>query len=125
MPQTREAWAALTGVAFTPAVIMGLVGWAVFSHPTITLGSLVSFAWWQVAELGSTAVTALSGVLFQGLDSLGARSLFDALASAPLLVAGGVLVYSVLCALALRVLYRNLFMDRSRRDRYAHASFAS
>lgn len=125
VPHTREAWAALTGVAFTPAVIMGLVAWAVFSHPTITLGSLVSFAWWQVAELGSTAVAALSGVLSQGVDSLGARSLFDLLASAPLLVAGGVLVYSVLCALALRVLYRNLFMDRSRRDRYAHASFAS
>jgi anti-sigma factor RsiW len=125
VPHTRQAWAALTGVAFTPAVIMGLVAWAVFSHPTITLGSLVSFAWWQLAEVGSTALTAISALLVQGVDSFGARSLFDMVASAPLLVAGGVLVYSVFCALALRVLYRNLLTDRSRRDRFAHASFAS
>ena len=125
VPHTRQAWAALTGVAFTPAVIMGLVAWAVFSHPTITFGSLVSFAWWQIADLGSTAMTAFSALLFQGIDSFGVRSLLDVLASAPLMVAAGVLVYSVLCVLALRVLYRNLFTDRSRRDRYAHASFAS
>lgn len=124
-PRTREAWAAVTGVAFTPAVIAGLAAWTVFSHPTMTLGALASFVWWQVAEFGSTGLTALSGVLFQGVDSFGARWLFDALTAAPLVVAGVALVYSVLCALALRVLHRNLFMDRSRRDRLAHATVAS
>jgi anti-sigma factor RsiW len=124
-PHSREAWAALTGVAFTPAVIVGLAAWAVFSHPAMTVGALASFAWWQVTDFGSTALTTLYGALPQGVDAFGARSLIDALSTTPALVVGGALVYSVLCALALRVLHRTLFTDRSRRDRLSHATFAS
>jgi anti-sigma factor RsiW len=45
VPQTRQAWAALSGVAVTPAVTLGLLVWTLFTHPTLTPGALASFAW--------------------------------------------------------------------------------
>jgi anti-sigma factor RsiW len=124
-PRTREAWAALSGVAVTPAVIAGLVAWAVFSHPTLTMGSLASFLFWQLADVSMVLFGGLTGAMAQSVDAFGARSLLEALAAAPLMVAGAVLTYSVLCVLALRVLYKNLFANRPVRDRYAHVSATS
>jgi anti-sigma factor RsiW len=64
VPQTRRAWAAISGVAVTPAVTVGLVLYAVFSHPTLTPGALASFVWWQLSDLAlaawSVASTAVS-----------------------------------------------------------------
>ena len=125
VPQTRRAWAALSGVAVTPAVITGLVAWAVFSHPTITLGSLASFMVWQAADLVSGFFSGAGAMLVQSVDAFGARSLFEALAAAPLVAVGVALGYTALCVLALRVLYRNLFANRSLYGRHAHAYFAS
>jgi anti-sigma factor RsiW len=125
VPQSREAWAALSGVAVTPAVIAGLVAWAVFSHPTLTMGSLASFLFWQLADVSMALFGGLTSTLAQSVDLLGARSLLRAAAAAPMMVAVGVLGYSMLCALALRVLYKNLFVNRSLRDRYAHVSATS
>lgn len=116
VPHSRQAWAALSGVAVTPVVITGLVAYAVFSHPTLTLGSLLSFAWWQLSDLLNGAATTLSGAVLQNAGGLGVSNLFEMLAAAPLLVAGGVIVYTMTSALALRVLWKNL---------YAHASSAS
>jgi hypothetical protein len=125
IPKTRESWAALTGVAFTPAVIAGLAAWVVFSHPAVTVASLASFVWWQVADLASMTLAGVPGILSRGWDAAGARALFEALAAQPLLMAGAVLLYSALCALAARVLHRILFSDRSPRDRRPHVTFAS
>ena len=108
VPQTRRAWAALSGVAVTPAVTAGLVLYAVFSHPTLTPSALAAFAWWQLTDLASAAWGGVSGALVQSGELFGAYSLFDTLASAPLALAGGVLAYSIVSALALRVLYKNL-----------------
>jgi anti-sigma factor RsiW len=124
VPQTREAWAALSGAAVTPAVIVGLVAWAVFSHPTLTLGSLASFVAWQVVDFGSAVFSGASGAIAQAVDAVGARGLLDALASAPLMMAGAGLVYVVLCVLALRILYKNLFTRRSLGGRYAHGALS-
>ncbi|MCH1571262.1 MAG: zf-HC2 domain-containing protein, partial [Longimicrobiales bacterium] len=116
VPQTREAWAALSGVAVTPVVIVGLMAYAVFSHPTLTVGSLLSFARWQVSDLATAALTALSAAALQNASGLGVSTLLEMLVAAPVLVAGGVLIYTVASAFAVRVLWRNL---------YAHASSAS
>jgi len=121
VPQTREAWAALSGVAVTPAVVAGLVFYAVFSHPTLTLGSLVSFTWWQVTDLAVVGFAAFSAAAVQSAEVFGAYSLFETLAGAPVMVAGGVLAYSMVCALAMRVLYTNLIPNRPD-GRYAHVS---
>jgi anti-sigma factor RsiW len=125
VPQTREAWAALTGIAVTPAVTVGLMFYAVFSHPTLTLGSLAAFVWWQMTDLAGATLTAVTGAVVQGTEAVGAPALFDVLASAPGMVAGGVLAYTMICALALRVLYKNLLTNRRSNGRYVHASTAS
>ena len=122
VPQTREAWAALSGVAVTPAVITGLVFYAVFSHPTLTLGSLASFAWWQVTDLATAGFAAFSAAAVQSAAVFGIYPLLETLAAAPMMVAGGVLAYSMVCALALRVLYKNLNPNRPMDGRYAHVS---
>ena len=106
-------------------MIVGLVVWAVFSHPTLTMGSLASFLFWQLADVSMALFGGLASTLAQSVDLLGARSLLRAAAAAPMMVAVGVLGYSMLCALALRVLYKNLFVNRSLRDRYAHVSATS
>ena len=116
VPQTREAWAALSGVAVTPVVIMGLMAYTVFSHPTLTAWSLLSFARWQVSDLATGALTALSGAALQNASGLGVSTLLEMLVAAPLLVAGGVIIYTVASAFAVRVLWKNL---------YDHASPAS
>jgi anti-sigma factor RsiW len=120
LPRTRRAWAALAGVALTPAVTVGLVLYTVFSHPTLTPQALVSFAIWKATELASATWSALAALALDagqvlGLDML-ARSLFDA----PVMLAGGVMAYSLVSALALRVLYKNLWGHR-RHARLSHS----
>lgn len=122
VPHTRQAWAALSGVAVTPAATVALVFYAVFSHPTLTLGSLASFAWWQVTDLAAWGWTALSSAALESTQLFGVYSLVETLSSAPLTVAGGVLVYSMASVLALRVLYRNLTDNRPLKGRYAHVT---
>lgn len=122
VPQTHEAWAAVSGVAVTPAVTVGLILYVVSSHPTLTLGSLASFAWWQVTDLGSMALSGLSAAVLQSGELFSVYSLFETLASAPLMVAGGFLTYSMASALALRVLYRNLVANRAVNAHYAYVS---
>lgn len=122
VPQTRQAWAALSGVAVTPAAIFGLLFYAVFSHPTLTLGSLASFAWWQVTDLASAFAARFAATALQSGEVFGLYSLVETLASAPLMVAGGVFAYSMVCGLALRVLYRNLLANRPLNGRYTHVT---
>lgn len=122
VPQTRQAWAAISGVAVTPAVTLGLVFYVLASHPTLTLGGLASFAWWQLSDLASAAWTMLATAALQSGQLLSFYALLEALSAAPLAVAAGGLAYSLSCALALRVLYKNLFASRPTEGRYAHVS---
>jgi len=115
VPRTRRAWAALSGVAVTPAAIFGLLIWVVFSHPTLTPQALASFAMWQISDL---LAAGWNGLLATGLtvaSTTGYESVLQSLttlARAPLVLAGGALVYSAVAALALRVLYKNLMAHR-------------
>ena len=122
VPRTRRTWAAISGVAVTPAVTAGLVFYAVFSHPTLTLEALASFVWWQVTDLATLGWTTLSGAVLESAQLFDAYSLVETVASQPLAVAGALLAYSVVSALALRVLYMNLIVNRPLEGRYAHVS---
>jgi anti-sigma factor RsiW len=113
VPRTRRAWAALSGVAVTPAVIFGLMAYAVFSHPTLTIQSLASFAVWQLGDLFAAAWTALVNGAPGLASAPGAGSVLDLLAASPLLVAAGAIAYSAVAAIALRVLYKNLLGNRT------------
>jgi len=112
VPRTRRAWAALSGLAVTPAAIFGLVIWAVFSHPTLTPQALASFALWQLTDLFAFGWNAVVAGGLEALSLLGAGSLLDLLVGSPLVVAGGALAYSAAAAVALRVLYKNLIANR-------------
>jgi anti-sigma factor RsiW len=122
VPQSREAWAALSGVAVTPAVSVGLLFYAVFSHPTLTPGALASYVWWQVSDAALLTWTALAAFGLESAQASGAYPLFEALAAAPMVVAGGFLIYSLACAFALRVLYRHLIITHPLDGRYAQLS---
>jgi anti-sigma factor RsiW len=113
VPKTRRAWAALAGVALTPAVTLGLVLYTVFSHPTLTPQALASFALWKVTELVAAAWTAAPQLVLDAGQTMGVDALFRALLDAPFMLAGGALAYSAVSALALRVLYKNLSAQRS------------
>ena len=120
VPRTRRAWAALSGVAVTPAVTAGLALWVLLSHPTLTPGALLSFTWWKVGELGTAVWQTVSSTALESAQLFGLYSLFEALAAAPMAVAGGVLAYSMGSALAARVLYKNLIAPR-RSSEPSHA----
>ena len=113
VPQTRQTLAALAGIAVTPMVIVGLIAYAVFSHPTLTIGSLLAFTWWQVSDAAIGAVTTLSTAALENAGSLGAERLFEMFAAAPLLVAGGVIVYTIASAFAVRLLWKTLYENAS------------
>ncbi len=125
VPETRQAVAALSGAAVTPMVVVGLAAWAVLSHPAVTVGSLVSFAWWQLTDLAGAAFSGAAALATQSAEVFGLLSVLESLASAPALVAGGALAYTMICALALRVLYKNLLEQRSHGGRRPHVSTAS
>lgn len=122
LPRTRRAWAAVSGAAVTPAVVLGLVLWTVFSHPTLTPQALASFAFWQLSDLAVTAWSALvSGALglarITNLDGLVATML-----DAPFVTAFAFTAYAVAFLAAARILYKNLIDRRSPGHRYASAS---
>lgn len=119
VPRTRRAWAALSGAAVTPVVTVGLVFYAVFSHPALTPGALLSYAWWQLSDVAVAAWGVGWGIMAQGLTAVGAQGLAEAAASAPMALAAVTTVYSVLVVLALRVLYKNLVTARSMGIRHA------
>ncbi len=113
VPRTRRAWAALSGAAVTPVATVGLVLYAVFSHPTLTVESLLSYVSWQIADLAAMGWGAMVGLMAQGVAAVGLRDLLGAAASAPMAIAGASVLYSVLVVMALRVLYKNLVTARS------------
>ncbi len=106
----------------TPAVVIGLVLYTVFSHPTITPQALVSYAAWQLGDLLAAGWTALLAVALEGARAVGVGSLLEVLAGAPVMVAGGVVTYSLVFAIAVRVLYQNLIRNRAVNGRYASVS---
>lgn len=125
VPETRQAVAALSGAAVTPMVVVGLAVWAVMSHPAVTFRSLASFAWWQLTDVVGATFSATAALMTRNAEVFGLLSILDSLASAPALVAGGALAYTMICALALRVLYKNLLAQRSHGGRHPHVSTAS
>lgn len=124
VPQTRQAWATVSGVALTPAVTLGLVLWTVFSHPTLTAGALASFAWWKVSELAAAAWQATASVALESAGLFEVYSFFGSLALSPMALAGAFLALSAGTVAATWVLYRNLFVSHPLDGRVAHAVFS-
>lgn len=109
MPRTQKAWAVVSGIAVTPASVVVLMGYAIFTSSSMTPMDLLSFAAWKSRD----ALSALGdGALGAVTDSPQALQLFSsagALTSSPLLAVAGVFTFAVLSGMALWVLYKNLF----------------
>ncbi len=124
VPQTRQAWATVSGVALTPAITAGLVLWSVCSHPTLTPSALASFVWWKASALAAVAWQALSTRALASASLFEVYSFFGSLAWSPAVVAGTFLALSAGTVAAVWVLYRNLFASHPGDGRIAHASLS-
>jgi anti-sigma factor RsiW len=124
VPQTRQAWAAVSGVALTPVVTLGVVLWTVFAHPALTPGALVSFAWWKASALAGSAWSAVSAAALQSESLFGVYSFLGSIVRSPAALATAFLVFSLGTLAASWVLYRNFVPTRRVEGRYAHASLS-
>jgi hypothetical protein len=111
MPQTRQAWAALSGVALTPALATGLVLWSVFTHPSLTPGALASFSWWKASAFASTLWQTGSAAALETTGLFGIYSMLESIALTPAAAAGAFLTLSLGTVCAIWVLYKNLFAN--------------
>ncbi len=122
IPSTQKAWAIISGVAVTPATVVALLAYTVFSNPVVTPGYLASFLWWKV----SGAVTAVAGLaadaLFESALMFYAYSALDALAGAPVLAAMVAVSLAAATGVSGWVLYRNLLPTPKVDGQYATAS---
>lgn len=124
VPQTRQAWATVSGVALTPAVTVGLVLWSVFSHPTLTPAALASFVWWKTSALVTVAWQALSARALESAGLFEVYSFFGSLAWSPAALAAAFVALSAGTVVAVWVLYRNLFASHPVDGQVAHASLS-
>lgn len=120
VPRTRKAWAALSGMAVTPAATLGLVFYAIFSHSALTPGALSAFLWWKANDLALATWHAFVSHVLESETLFQVYSLLDAVVKAPWALAGGLAVLSVLMGGALWVLYKNLIATEPADGGYAH-----
>lgn len=119
LPATGRTWALAAGAVTAPAVAVGGLAWWIFSYPQVTPGTLTTYLLWRAR---STLGALLSGLYTRVLESELALRLYtvvEHLVQAPgaALVAAG--TFSAVTALALWVLYRNLFATRTVDGRHA------
>ncbi len=120
VPQTRQAWAALSGVAVTPAVTFGLLLWTLFTHPTLTPSALASFAWWKASDLAAAAWQAGASTAMQSAGLFEVYSFLGSVQLSPMTLLGGFLLLSVGTVAAAWILYRNLIATHLVDGRYAY-----
>ncbi|MBW3534059.1 MAG: zf-HC2 domain-containing protein [Gemmatimonadetes bacterium] len=117
--RTRKAWAAVAGVAVTPAVVTAMVAWVVFSHPLVTPGSLASFLWIQGSQRVSAATAWMTGAAMESPTVFRAWSAVEGISLAPTTAAAGFIAFSIVTVLAVWVLYLNLFASQGLEGRHA------
>jgi len=124
IPRSRRAWAAISGVAVTPLVTLGLVLWTVFTHPAITVAGLASFAWWKAQELVTLAWGTATSWAMESTQIFGLFSWLRSLALTPVALVALFLVFSAGTVAATWVLYRNLVKTHPVDAGYGHPSLS-
>jgi Putative zinc-finger len=119
VPRTKHAWAVISGVAVTPASVVALLAYAIFSNPLATPANLAQFAWWRVASAGSMLGGSVQGFFLDSTLAIQGYSAFEYVASSPLVAAGGALSFALLTCGALWVLYKNLIPTSAVEQGYA------
>jgi anti-sigma factor RsiW len=113
LPRTRRGWAIAGGIASAPTITMSALLFLVFSHPLLTVGSFTTYASWKASALLGSLFSALASATVESVALFRAYSLLETLARSPILVGVGGLVFSLMSAIALWVLYRNLLATSS------------
>lgn len=121
--RTRKRAAALAGAAVTPAVTLALVAYVVFSHPMVTVSSLVSFTWLKAQGLLAAASSTLASRLGESVLLGEVQTALEMLTRTPAVAALVVALFGGMTLVAAWVLYRNLVATNPVDGRYAHFSF--
>jgi anti-sigma factor RsiW len=122
LPRTRRGWAIAGGIASAPTISMAALLFLVFSHPLLTVGTFTSYVSWKASALLGSLFSALASAMVESVALFRAYSLLETLAKSPLLVGVGGLAFSLMSAIALWVLYRNLVATPSSvESRYARS----
>lgn len=122
VPNTRRAWAIISGVAVTPATVVALVAWTVFSNPLATPSNLAAYAWWQVSGFASALMSGLSDAAINSAAMFQAYAAVEFLRTSPLIAAVGAVAFGLSTCLALWVLYKNLLPTRGVEPNYARVA---
>lgn len=120
LPRTRHGWAVAAGVASAPTITMVTLVYLLFSRPLLTLGNFGSYFLWKASALLGTVLSSVSALVMESETLFQLYSLLQTLGRSPFLLGLGGLVFSLVSAAALWVLYRNLFVNTPD-DRYARA----
>ncbi len=118
LPRDRRSWAVMGGMASAPTITMAALLYMVFSHPTLTAGTFATYAYWKVAAALSSIYSLAAGAAVESTTLMWAYSLAGSLLESPLLVGAGGLAFSIMSALALWVLYRNLVAASKAEEPY-------
>jgi len=120
LPTSKHGWAVAGGVASAPTITMAALVYLVFSRPLLTPGTFASYMLWKASDLLGMVFSSLSSWVMESATLMWAYSLVEPLAQSPMLLGLGGLVFSLLSAGALWILYRNLIVTQSE-DRYVRA----
>lgn len=121
LPRTRRGWAVAGGVASAPTITVAALFYLVFSHPLLTAGTFTTYVSWKASALFSSVFSAVAGAAVDSVTLFRAYSVLGILAESPLLVGVGGLAFSLLSAVALWVLHRNLVATKAPERSYARA----
>ncbi len=120
LPQTRHGWAVAGGVASAPTITMVALVYLVFSRPLLTPGAFGSYLSWKASTLFNSLVSTVSSLVMESGTLSRFLSILEPIARSPFLLGVGGLVFSLVSACALWVLYRNLIVTPPD-NRYARA----
>ncbi|MBI4519397.1 MAG: zf-HC2 domain-containing protein [Gemmatimonadetes bacterium] len=123
-PATPRTWALATAAAMVPVAIVGGAAYWVFSYPGVTPGNVLTFLVWRAGDAVGGFVAQTTTALLESRFVLPAYTILEALARSPGAAVATVSTFSALTALALWVLYRNVFTARSVDGRHAAHLFA-
>jgi hypothetical protein len=119
-PKTRHGWAVVGGLASAPTITLATLVYFVFSRPLLTPGNFGAYMLWKVSDLFGFLTSAVANLLRENAVIAQMVTLLEPLAHSPLLLGLGGLVFSLLSASALWVLYKNLIVPPPE-NRYARS----
>lgn len=119
LPRSPRGWAVAGGLALAPALVATALAWAVFSHPLVSVETVLTYLLWKTSSALAGALAGAGGGFFENPLVAGLYSLFQGVARAPWLLGVGSFLFSLGCAVSVWLLHRQFTSPRESR-RHAH-----